>query len=96
MTPEVEAVAQALLDRFRARIAARGGEMPCAAKIRECVPSYRDDFIADAEAAIAAMPRPSLLRPATKAIAPDITTPEGAKQASDNARWYRENLKPFA
>lgn len=47
-----EAVAQALLTRFQQRIAARGGEMPCATKINECVPSYRDDFIADAAAAI--------------------------------------------
>lgn len=95
MTPEVEAVAQALLNRFLARIAARGGEAPCASKINECVPSYRDDFMADAEAAIAAMPK-LLLRPATTAKSPDMTTPEGRKQAADNARWYRENLKPFA
>lgn len=39
----------------------------------------------------------SLLRPASKCSpAPDITTPEGAKQASDNARYYRDTLKPFA
>jgi hypothetical protein len=47
-----EAVAQALLNRFRERCVARGSEMPCAARINECVPSYRDDFIADAAAAI--------------------------------------------
>lgn len=92
---EVETVAQALLDRFHARIVARGGVMPCALKINECVPSYRDDFIADAEAAIAAMPK-SLLRPASRAAGLDMTTPEGRQQAADNARWYRENLKPFA
>jgi hypothetical protein len=49
-----EAVAQALLTRFHQRCAARGGGPPCALQINKCVPSYRDDFIADATAAIEA------------------------------------------
>lgn len=38
----------------------------------------------------------SLLRPATKATAPDITTPEGRKKARENADYHRDVLKPFA
>ncbi len=38
----------------------------------------------------------SLLKPATTAVAPDISTPQGRQRAADNAKWYRENLKPFA
>jgi len=37
-----------------------------------------------------------LLKPATTAVAPDISTPQGRQRAADNAKWYRENLKPFA
>lgn len=38
----------------------------------------------------------SLLRPATVAVAPDIRTPEGARQSRANADYVRTVLKPFA
>lgn len=38
----------------------------------------------------------SLLRPATLATSPDMTTPEGRAKAAENAKNYRETLKPFA
>jgi len=53
------------------------------------------DAITAAMHRMGARPR-SLLWPATVAKAPDITTPEGAKQARENADYYRETLKPFA
>jgi hypothetical protein len=54
------------------------------------------DALTDAMRRIGAQPR-SLLHPSTVAPkSPDITTPEGAKQASKNAAWYRRALKPFA
>lgn len=40
--------------------------------------------------------RVSLLRPVSRVTVPDATTPEGAKQISENSRHYRDTLKPFA
>lgn len=37
-----------------------------------------------------------LLKPASRAVAPNMTTPEGRQKAADNAKWYRDNFKPFA
>ena len=51
--------------------------------------------IADAIDAAEARPK-SLLRPATLAVGPDMSTPEGRKKAAESAAWYQENLKPFA
>lgn len=54
------------------------------------------DALTDAMRRIGAKPA-SLLHPATVASnPPDITTPEGAKKASENADHYRRMLKPFA
>lgn len=40
--------------------------------------------------------RSSLLKPATRATAPDMTTPEGVAKSRANADFYRNVLKPFA
>jgi hypothetical protein len=48
------------------------------------------------ENALYAARRGSLLAPAVKAVAPDASTPEGAKKVRENADHYRETLKPFA
>lgn len=50
----------------------------------------------DLEAAIGMVRARGVLRPVSKAISPDMSTPEGRAKAAENARAYRENLQPFA
>lgn len=54
-------VAQSQLDRFIERGAARiqGPAFPVGTKLSELPPSYRDDFVKDARAAIEAMRQPT-------------------------------------
>ncbi|MGU3387239.1 hypothetical protein ACLBYG_22205 [Methylobacterium sp. D53M] len=55
-TPEVEAAAQALFDRYVARLKPRYAEPhhPEGTRVSAMPPSYRDDYILDAKAALAA------------------------------------------
>jgi hypothetical protein len=57
----IELVAQSLFDRHCQRCKARGTEPhhPAGTLVRDMPPSYRDDYIADARAAIEAMREPT-------------------------------------
>lgn len=101
---EIEAAAQALFDRHVARCFARGLQPHHrrGTQVKDMPPSYRDDYLADAAAALAAAEAirrqqpPSLLRPATVAEVIDASTPQGAQKIRENADYHRETLKPFA
>ncbi|KTS09760.1 hypothetical protein SB2_11955 [Methylobacterium radiotolerans] len=55
-SPEVEAAAQALFDRYCARLKVRdvASHHPPGTRVSAMPPSYRDDYIADARAALEA------------------------------------------